>query len=305
MLSVLHVGLSRVLSAGLHIDHRIAAPAMDRPVASSLHGETGGARQETRATAADHVNLCGLRGLSRSIGHRTCEPARRVPQAGSHSRGDPSRGRRPAPTVPANHSESIVRNQSAEKYAAGDDRRVTTGDPNDHVGFANGHARCLLYRAGSSNPRHGSGIDMRTRGRAFLGWIVLVLYGATAVATRSVVVCLEVTGVTAIEFVGDHGQCLRDGAAGSGTARAGHIECRASCCDSCPCEDSSLAILPALVVKQDPSPGALSATTPDMPPWTAASPCPHARPTPSRPAAGRALVGDVTRRSLRTVVLLL
>ncbi len=144
---------------------------------------------------------------------------------------------------------------------------------------------------------------MRSRGRAYLGWIVLVLYFAsTTVASRSVVVCLEVDGGSAIELTGDHGQCLGDGASGSET---GHPDCRNSCCKSCPSDDSSLAVPPALAVKKDPSPSALVGTTPDMPPWTAARPCLHARPTPTRPDAAAALVGDVTRRSLRTVVLLL
>ncbi len=138
---------------------------------------------------------------------------------------------------------------------------------------------------------------MRSSGRAFLGWIVLVLYlASTTVASRSVVVCLEVDGGTAIEFAGDHGQCL---------AQTGHPACGDSCCDSCPCEDSSLAIPPALTVKKDTPSGSLVGTTPDMLPWTAARPCLHARPTPTRPDARAALVDDVTRRSLRTVVLLL
>jgi len=136
---------------------------------------------------------------------------------------------------------------------------------------------------------------MRSSERAFLGWIVLVLYFAsTTVASRTVVVCLEVDGSTAIEFAGDHGQCLVDSA-----------ECGESCCDSCPCEDSSLAVTPALVVKKDPPPSAVVGTTPDMPPWIAARPCLHARTTPTRPDVGADLVGDVTMRSLRTVVLLL
>jgi len=136
---------------------------------------------------------------------------------------------------------------------------------------------------------------MRSSERAFLGWIILVLYFAsTTVASRTVVVCLEVDGSTAIEFAGDHGQCLGDVA-----------ECSESCCDSCPCEDSSLAVPPALVVKKDPPPSAVVGTAPDMPPWTAARPCLHARPTPTRPDVGADLVGDVTMRSLRTVVLLL
>ncbi len=147
---------------------------------------------------------------------------------------------------------------------------------------------------------------MRSRGRAFMGWIVLVLYFAsTAVGTRSVVVCVELDGGTAIEFAGDHRQCLSDGPLGSETAQAGHTGRRESRCDSCPCEDSSLAIEPALAVKKDPPPSALVGTTPDMLPWTAARPCLQARPTPTRPDEGAAPVSDVTRRSLRTVVLLL
>ena len=141
---------------------------------------------------------------------------------------------------------------------------------------------------------------MRSNERAFLGWIVVALYFAsTTVASRVVVVCLEVDGGTAIEFAGDHGQCLGD------TAPTGHPECGDSCCDSCPCEDSSFAVPPALTVKKDPSPRGLVGTTPDMPPWTATRPRLHARPTPTRPDAGAALVCDMTRRSLRTVVLLL
>ncbi len=147
---------------------------------------------------------------------------------------------------------------------------------------------------------------MRPRGQAFLSWIVLVLYFAsTTVASRSVVVCLEVDGGTAIEFAGDHGQCLGDGAFGSATAQAGQTECRATCCDSCPCEDSSLAVEPALVAKKDPPPCVLVGITPDVLPWSAAQPCLHTRPTPTRPDAGAAPISDVTRRSLRTVVLLL
>ncbi len=147
---------------------------------------------------------------------------------------------------------------------------------------------------------------MRSSERAFLGWIVLVLYFAsTTVASRSVVVCLEVDGGTAIEFAGDHGQCLGDGTLGSKTAQAGHTECRESCCDSCPCEDSSLAIAPALVVKKDPPPSDLVGTTPDMLVWTATRSWLNAWPTPTRPDAGAAVAGDVTRRSLGTVVLLL
>ncbi len=130
---------------------------------------------------------------------------------------------------------------------------------------------------------------MRSSERAFLGWIVLVLYFAsTTVASRSVVVCLEVDGGSAIELTGDHGQCLGD-----------------SCCDSCPCEDSSLAIAPALVVKKDPPPSALVGTTPDMLLWTAARHWLRAPPAPTRPDAGAAPVSDVTRRSLCAVVLLL
>lgn len=147
---------------------------------------------------------------------------------------------------------------------------------------------------------------MRARGRAYLGWIVLVLYFAgTTVASRAVVVCLEVDGGTAIEFAGDHRQCLGDSAAAPETAMVGHTACEESCCDSCPCEDSSLACPPALAVKRDPPPSALVGTIPDRLPWTAARPCPHARPTPTRPDTGAALVSNVTRRSLGTVVLLL
>ncbi len=147
---------------------------------------------------------------------------------------------------------------------------------------------------------------MRSSERAFLGWIILVLYFASAtVASRSVVVCLEIDGSTAIEFAGDHGQCVGNGARGSESAQPSQTEGRESCCDACPCEDSSLAILPALAVKKDPPPSAVVGTTPDMPPWTAARPCLFARPTPTRPHADADLVGDVTRRSLRTVVLLL
>ncbi len=130
---------------------------------------------------------------------------------------------------------------------------------------------------------------MRSSERAFLGWIVLVLYFAsTTVASRSVVVCLEVDGGSAIELTGDHGQCLGD-----------------SSCDSCPCEDSSLAIAPALVVNKDPPPSDLVGTTPDMLVWTAMRSWLSAWPTPTRPDAGAAPVGDVTRRSLGTVILLL
>ena len=133
---------------------------------------------------------------------------------------------------------------------------------------------------------------MRSSERAFLGWIVLVLYFAsTTVASRSVVVCLEVDGGSAIEFAGDHGQCLGDAASGSET---GHPDCRNSCCKSCPCDDSSLAIPPALV-----------GATPDMQVWTATRSWLSAWPTPTRPDAGAAVAGDVTRRSLGTVVLLL
>ncbi len=147
---------------------------------------------------------------------------------------------------------------------------------------------------------------MRSSERAFLGWIVLVLYFAsTTVASRSVVVCLEVDGGSAIELTGDHGQCLGDGASGSETAQTDHAQCRDSCCDSCPCEDSSLAIAPALVVKKDPPPSDLVGTTPDMLVWTATRHWLSAWPTPTRPDAGAAPVGDVTRRSLGTVVLLL
>ena len=146
---------------------------------------------------------------------------------------------------------------------------------------------------------------MRPRGQAFMSWIVLVLYFAsTTVASRSVVVCLEVDGGSAIEFAGDHGQCLGDGPRVSETAQAGHPECRESCCYSCPCEDSSLAIEPALGAKKDPPPCVFFGITPDVLPWTTAQPCLHPRPSPTRPDAAAA-VGDVTRRSLRTIVLLL
>lgn len=175
-----------------------------------------------------------------------------------------------------------------------------------HVGLASAMRGAVLYGAGSGNPRHGSGIGMRSRGQAFTGWIVLVLYVASpAVATRSVVVCLEVDGGTAIEFADDHRQCLRDAAPGCETARAGQTECRESCCDSCPCEDSSLAVQPALAAKKNPRHGALLGATPDMLPWTVARPGLYAPPTPTRPHEGGAPVSEVTRRSLRTVVLLL
>jgi len=129
-----------------------------------------------------------------------------------------------------------------------------------------------------------------------MGWMVLVLYFAsTTVASRSVVVCLEADGATAIEFAGDHGQCLGEP----------DPACEESCCDSCPCEDSSLAIPPALAVRNNPPPRASVATTPDMTPWTLARPRQHARPASTRPDAVADLVGDVTRRSLGTVVLLL
>ena len=147
---------------------------------------------------------------------------------------------------------------------------------------------------------------MRSNERAFLGWIVLVLYFAsTTVASRSFVVCLEVDGGTAIEFAGDHGQCVGDGPRGFETVQPGQTECRESCCDSCPCEDSSLAISPALVVKQDPTPRAVNGIAPDMPPWTAARRSLHMRPAPTRSDAGARPDSDETRRSLRTVVLLL
>ena len=129
-----------------------------------------------------------------------------------------------------------------------------------------------------------------------MGWMVLVLYFAsTTVASRSVVVCLEADGATAIEFAGDHGQCLGEP----------HPACEESCCDSCPCEDTSLAIPPALTVRNDPPPSAAVGTIPDLPPWTTSRPPLHTRPTPTRPDTGAALACDVTRRSLGTVVLLL
>ncbi len=147
---------------------------------------------------------------------------------------------------------------------------------------------------------------MRSRERALMGWIVLVLYFAsTTVASRAVVVCIEVDGGTAIEFAGDHRQCLGDGASGSETVQAAHTPCRESCCDSCPCEDSSLAIPPALAVKKDPPPGALLGTMPDTLLWTAARHWLRAPPAPTRPDVGAAPVSDVTRRSLCAVVLLL
>lgn len=146
---------------------------------------------------------------------------------------------------------------------------------------------------------------MRPPGQGFPSWIVLVVYFAGAVvANRSVVVCQEADGGTAIEIASDHGQCFRDNGFRSENDRDGHPECQESCRDSCPCEDSSLAVEPARVVKKDRPPCEIVGINPDVLPWSVGRPCPHARPTPPRPNEGAAAV-DVTSRSLRTVVLLL
>ncbi len=147
---------------------------------------------------------------------------------------------------------------------------------------------------------------MRPPGQGFLSWIVLVVYFVgTAVANRSVVLCQEVDGGTAIEIAGDHGQCHDSTGLLFENDQDDHTVCRQSCRDSCPCEDSSLAVERALVVKKDRSPGKVFEISLDVLPWSAGQPSLHWRPTPPRPNEGAAAVGDVTRRSLRTVVLLL
>ncbi|MCH7798910.1 MAG: hypothetical protein IID28_10770 [Planctomycetes bacterium] len=137
---------------------------------------------------------------------------------------------------------------------------------------------------------------MRPPGQGYLSWIVLVVYFAgAAVANRTVVLCREADGGTSIEIAGDHGQCLGGGGFHSEIDdQPGHTECRASCRDSCPCEDSSLAIEPARVV----------GIHPDLLPCSAGRPCLHARPIPRGPYQCDT-TADVTSRSLRTVVLLL
>lgn len=136
---------------------------------------------------------------------------------------------------------------------------------------------------------------MRPHGQGYLSWIVLVVYFAgAAVANRTVVLCREADGGTSIEIAGDHGQCLGGGGFHSQADQDDHTRCRASCRDSCPCEDSSLAVEPARVV----------GIHPDLLPCSAGRPCVHARPIPRGPYQCDT-TADVTSRSLRTVVLLL
>jgi len=136
---------------------------------------------------------------------------------------------------------------------------------------------------------------MRPHGQGYLSWIVLVVYFAGAVvANRFVVLCREADGATTIEIAGDHGQCLSSGGFHLETDQDDHAQCRESCRDSCPCEDSSLAVEPARIV----------GINPDLLPWSAGRLCLHARPIPPLPNQ-RAGTVDVTNRSLRTVVLLL
>ena len=147
---------------------------------------------------------------------------------------------------------------------------------------------------------------MRPPGQGFLSWIVLVVYFVgTAVANRSVVLCQEVDGGTVIEIAGDHGQCHDSSGLRFENDQDDHAVCRQSCRDSCPCEDSSLAVEPARVVKKVRPPCEIFGINPDVLPWSAGQSSMRVRPAPPGPVARAAAANSVTSRALRTVVLLL
>ena len=136
--------------------------------------------------------------------------------------------------------------------------------------------------------------------RVIWTWVVLAAYLASTVAFgRGVVLCQEPDGRTVVEIVADHGPCL-DGLINthshSDTDHAGQAACRGGCCDTCPCEDTLLAVEPAPVEKKS----WVSVALPAGPahPW-------HA-PVKATASVCRPLsVGnDVTLRALRSVVIL-
>jgi hypothetical protein len=129
-------------------------------------------------------------------------------------------------------------------------------------------------------------------------WTVLALYVlSAAVVGHGVVLCERSDGRTATEMVANHGGCLdhvRAGYGGPAGVQPGPVECDALCCADCPCEDTLLVPQPAPVGNHG---------------WAMLSPPIVERvldgPGPASRRAGDTVAFDrVTRRSLRSVVLL-
>jgi hypothetical protein len=129
-------------------------------------------------------------------------------------------------------------------------------------------------------------------------WTVLALYVLSAgLVGHAVVLCEASNGRAVVEIVGVHGGCLDHVAVGHGGpagVHSGAVGCDARCCADRPCEDTPLTPQPAPVENNGWA---------ILPP-PAVQRCLDAPGPASRRTEDVRAVDRVTRRSLRSVVLL-